>query len=195
MEKIEKLKNSRRIQVKNLLDYNIFLIGFMGVGKSTVAGELSSQLEMDLVEMDQMIVENSGMAISEIFDKFGEAYFRDIESNMLIDFQKRKQTIVSCGGGVVMRDENSEHMKKNGRIVLLTAKPETIYERVKDSDERPILNNNMSVEYINELMEKRRERYEAVADVTVATDGKDVVQICEEILSKLIALDNQADNA
>ena len=81
-------------------------------------------------------------------------------------------------------------MKKNGRVVLLTAKPETIYERVKDSDERPILNDHMNVEFISSLMDKRKERYEAVADITVATDGKNVTQICEEIISKLIALDN-----
>ena len=74
--------------------------------------------------------------------------------------------------------------------VLLTAKPETIYERVKDSDERPILNDHMNVEFISSLMDKRKERYEAVADITVATDGKNVTQICEEIISKLIALDN-----
>ena len=172
------MKNSRRIQAKSLFDYNIFLIGFMGAGKSTVAGELKDKLEMDRVEMDQMIVENRGMSISEIFDEFGEAYFRNLESNTLIELQKRKQTIVSCGGGVV----------------LLTAKPETIYERVKDSDERPILNGNMNVEYISGLMEKRKERYEAVADVTVSTDGKNVTQICEEIIAKLIALDNEQDN-
>ena len=81
-------------------------------------------------------------------------------------------------------------MKKNGRVVLLTAKPDTIYERVKESEERPILNDHMNVEFISSLMDKRKERYEAVADITVATDGKNVTQICEEIISKLIALDN-----
>ena len=158
------MKNSRRIQAKSLFDYNIFLIGFMGAGKSTIAGELKDKLEMDRVEMDQMIVEKQGMSISEIFDEYGEAYFRNLES--------------------------TDHMKKNGRVVLLTAKPETIYERVKDSDERPILNDHMNVEFISSLMDKRKERYEAVADITVATDGKNVTQICEEIISKLIALDN-----
>ena len=168
----------------------VTLAGRTGAGKSTIAGELKDKLEMDRVEMDQMIVEKQGMSISEIFDEYGEAYFRNLESNTLIEMQKRKQTIVSCGGGVVMREENTDHMKKNGRVVLLTAKPETIYERVKDSDERPILNDHMNVEFISSLMDKRKERYEAVADITVATDGKNVTQICEEIISKLIALDN-----
>ena len=144
---------------------------------------------MERVEMDQLIVESQKMAISDIFATYGEAYFRDLESNTLIDLQKKKQVIVSCGGGVVMRDENTEHMKKNGRVVLLTAEPETIYERVKDSNERPILNNNMNVEFIRGLLEKRKPRYEAVADITVATDGKDAEEICGEIIAKLITLD------
>lgn len=182
-------KNSRKIQAKSLFDYNIFLIGFMGAGKSTVAAELQEKMEMERVEMDQLIVESQKMAISDIFATYGEAYFRDLESNTLIDLQKKKQVIVSCGGGVVMRDENTEHMKKNGRVVLLTAEPETIYERVKDSNERPILNNNMNVEFIRGLLEKRKPRYEAVADITVATDGKDAEEICGEIITKLIALD------
>ncbi len=182
-------KNSRKVQARSLFDYNIFLIGFMGAGKSTVAAELQEKMEMERVEMDQMIVERQGMPISEIFDTYGEAYFRDLESNTLIDLQKQKQMIVSCGGGVVMRDENAAHMKKNGRVVLLTAEPETIFDRVKDSKERPLLNDNMNVEFIRGLLEKRRPFYEAAADITVATDGKDAAEICGEIISKLIALD------
>ena len=187
----EIMKNGRRIMAKNLFDYNIFLIGFMGAGKSTVAGELQDKFEMERVEMDQMIVEKQGMSISDIFDKYGETYFRDLESDTLIELQKKKQTIVSCGGGVVMRPENTDYMKKNGRIVLLTAKPETIYERVKDSTERPILNDNMNVEFISGLLEKRRAKYEAAADITVATDGKNATEICEEIIAKLIAFDKE----
>lgn len=84
-----------------------------------------------------------------------------------------------------MREENTQIMKQCGRIVLLTATPETVYERVKDNTDRPILNNNMNVDYIRSLMEKRRSRYESVADITVATDGKSAEEICEKILSAL----------
>lgn len=183
------VKNSRKIQAKSLFDYNIFLIGFMGAGKSTVADGLEKMLEMERIEMDAMIAKKQGMSIPEIFEEYGEVYFRNLESNMLIELQKKSQAIVSCGGGVVMRPDNAEHMKKHGRVVLLTASPKTIFERVKDSRERPILNNNMNVAFIEELMEKRCEKYLATADVVVETDGKNVVEICEEIISRLIVLD------
>ena len=183
------VKNSRRIQAKALFNYNIFLIGFMGAGKSTVARELKKQLEMNYVEMDQLIVEQRGMAITDIFEEYGETYFRNLESNVLIELQKRKQTIVSCGGGIVVREDNKDHMKKHGRVVLLTATPETVYNRVKDSTERPILNDHMNVDFIAGLQEKRRALYEAAADVTVATDGKNPEEICREIVEKLTQLD------
>lgn len=161
---------------------NIYLIGFMGAGKSTVAKELAAKTGARRIEMDQMIVEQQGMAISEIFEKYGEEHFRDLETKLLRSFLKEENLVVSCGGGSVLRDENARLMKESGRIVLLTAAPETIYERVRHSTERPILNGNMNVAFIRELMEKRRERYETVADQTIATDGKTAAEICREIL-------------
>ena len=163
------VKNSRKIQAKALFNCNIFLIGFMGAGKSTIAKELKRQLEMNYVEMDQLIVDKQGMSISEIFAEYGEVYFRNLECNTLIELQKSKQTIVSCGGGVVIREDNKDHMKKHGRVVLL--------------------NDHMNVDFIAGLQEKRRALYEAAADVTVATDGKNPEEICREIVEKLTQLD------
>lgn len=165
------------------LEENIFLIGFMGAGKSTVAAELERQLHIQRAEMDALIVEREGMAISDIFAEKGETYFRDAETALLKDLTEKKGIIISCGGGAVMRDENAALMKQCGKIVLLTATPETIYERVKDSTDRPILNGNMNVDYIRELMEKRKDRYLAVADVVVATDQKNAEEITREILA------------
>ena len=170
---------------KNLREENIFLIGFMGTGKSTIACELGKMLGCELVDMDQMIVEKQGMPIARIFETYGEDYFRDVESNTLIELQKSTGLLVSCGGGVVVKEENADHMKKSGRVVLLTAQPETIYKRVKDSNTRPILNGNMNVEFIRGLLEKREAKYAAAADITIATDGKTVAQICDEIIAKL----------
>lgn len=175
---------SKKIQSMNLFDHNIFLIGFMGVGKSTISAALQEVFAMEVVEMDQIIAKRNGMSISEIFDTYGEAYFRNEETNLLVDIQSKKNVIVSCGGGVPMREVNVEAMRKSGKIILLKAKPETILDRVKESHDRPLLENNKTVEYIAELMEQRRPKYEAAADIVIETDGKSAYEICEEIIKK-----------
>ena len=178
-------QNSKRIQSRNLFNYNIFLIGFMGAGKSTISDYLKNALAMDVVEMDQCIVERQGMSISDIFETYGEEYFRELETNLLIEMQSQSNVVVSCGGGVPMRERNVVEMKKNGRVVLLTAKPETILERVKDNHDRPLLENNKTVPFIADLMEKRRAKYEAAADIVIQTDGKTELEICEELIHSL----------
>ncbi len=181
--------SSKRIQARRLFHYNIFLIGFMGAGKTAISDYLNTFFAMDVVEMDQIIAQREGMSISDIFEVHGEQYFRDAETDLLVEMQTRNNVVISCGGGTPMRECNVAEMKKNGRVVLLTARPETIYERVKDSHDRPLLENNKTVSYIAELMEKRREKYEAAADIIIETDGKTEVGICEELIQRLIAID------
>ena len=167
------------------LSYNIVLIGFMGTGKSTIARKLGYLYKMDVVEMDEEIARRQGMSIADIFEIQGEEYFRNLETGLLRKLKARGGCVVSCGGGAVLREENVALMKENGRVVLLTATPRTVYGRVKDNTRRPILNGNMNEEYIAALMEARRGKYEAAADVVIATDGKDIGQICGEIASFL----------
>lgn len=164
---------------------NIMLIGFMGAGKTTVSRELSKMTGRREIDMDAYIVDREGMAIKDIFDKYGEEYFRKKETESLLEIMDMDELIVSCGGGVVAKDENVEHMKNRGVIVLLTATPQTILERVKNSTDRPILNGNMNIEFITELMNKRKDRYLSVADVIVETDDKSVFDICTEIMDKI----------
>lgn len=166
------------------LDQHIFLIGFMGCGKSTCAACLCRMTGAEQIEMDQEIVKRQGMEITEIFRVHGEEYFRDLETDLIKEIGNMEPMVVSCGGGTVLREENVALMKAAGRIVLLTAEPETVFDRVKGSADRPVLNGNMNLSYIKELMEARRPRYEAAADAAVATDGRTAEEICEEILEQ-----------
>lgn len=176
---------SKKIQSMNLFNCNVFLIGFMGAGKSTISSALQEVFAMEVVEMDQIIAERNGMSISEIFETYGEEYFRQQETKLLVDIQDKKNVIVSCGGGVPMREVNVEAMRKSGKVILLKAKPETILDRVKESHDRPLLENNKNVDFIGNLMEQRRPKYEAAADIVIETDGKSAYEICEEIIKKV----------
>ena len=182
-------RNSKMIQARKLFDYNIVLIGFMGAGKTSISEYLKTLFAMDVIEMDQIIAEREGMSIPDIFEVHGEQYFRDLETNLLIEMQARKNVVISCGGGTPLRECNVVEMKKNGRVVLLTASPETIFDRVKDSHDRPVIENNKNVPFIADLMEKRRAKYEAAADIVINTDGKSIIEVCEELVQKLLAMD------
>ena len=166
--------------------HNIFLIGFMGVGKSTIAKILAKELQMELVEMDETIEAESGMSINAIFEQYGEQHFRNLESALVEHIAQKGGAVVSCGGGAVLREQNVQRMKESGEIIFLSATPETIYERVKHSTKRPLLNGNMNVEYIASLMERRRVAYEGAADKVISTDGKYKSQIVDEIVDNFL---------
>ena len=159
--------------MENNTEKNLFMIGFMGCGKSTMARLLAAETGRELVEMDETIEAEQGMKITEIFEKYGEAYFRDLETALIRRIADKGGAIVSCGGGAVLREENVEAMRANGTILYLAATPETIYERVKDKTTRPLLNGNMNVAYISSLMEKRMPMYEKAADIVLHVDGKE----------------------
>lgn len=164
---------------------NLFLIGFMGAGKSSVSAGLGRMLGREVVEMDQRIAAQEGMSIPELFAQKGEPYFRACETALLKSFAQGAPRIVSCGGGVPLREENVVAMRESGTVVLLTASPEVILERVKDSDERPLLQGHKDVSYIAVLMEQRRPRYEAAADITVDTSHLNIEEVCRQVLRQV----------
>lgn len=167
------------------IDCNLALIGFMGSGKTTISNTLSKITGFKEIDVDKYIEHKAGMAISEIFAKHGEEYFRKLETEALRELQGRKGQIISCGGGAVLKDENVDILKSNSIIVRLEATPETIFERVKDTTTRPLLNDNMCLERVVELMSAREPRYSSVADVTVNVDVNSRVLVCYDLLKKL----------
>lgn len=175
----------------DLNNNNIMLIGFMGTGKTTVSKALHKETKLPEVDMDAYIVAHEGITINEIFEKYGETEFRRIETVCLKEIMERTGQIVSCGGGAVLKEENITCMKEHGLIVLLTATPETVYKRVQNSTDRPILNGNMNIGFIASLMEKRKTRYLEVADLIIETDDRSVLDITKEIITKIEEFDKK----
>ena len=162
----------------------LFLIGFMGAGKSAVSARLHKCHGMELLEMDQEIEKREQKKIPEIFREQGEAYFRQAETALLKELQGKNGLVISCGGGAALREENVKLMRAAGKVVMLSARPETILKRVAGNEDRPLLQGRKTAEGIRELMEQRKARYEAAADLTVDTDEKSVEEICKEILCR-----------
>lgn len=165
---------------------NIILIGFMGCGKSTVGIRLSYRLRRTLLDTDKLIEKEEKRTISEIFAQDGEEYFRQLETKCLQKMiQTEKNQIISVGGGLPIREENHALLRQLGMVVYLRAKPETIYERLKNDTARPLLQGDNPQEKIRTLMEQRAPIYEKAADVLIDVDEKDFDRILDEITEKL----------
>ncbi len=166
---------------------NIILEGFMGSGKSTVAEIISDKLDLELLDTDEAIVEAEGRSISDIFDSDGEEAFRDMETALLETAcsEHFREMVFSLGGGMPIRQENRDLLKKLGRVVYLRTSPETVYERVKDDTKRPLLRGEDPLGKIKKMQSERSDKYEAVADVIIDTDNMDPAAIADKIIELL----------
>lgn len=164
---------------------NIAFIGMMGSGKTTVAQELNNVLaDYTLVDIDGQIEKSSGKKISEIFLKFGELRFRELETNKIKEFVKGKNQIISFGGGAFENELNRKIILENCLTLYLKASPEEIYTRIKNETHRPLLAKNFSIERISEILKNREVNYKK-ADIIIDTDNKTPYDIVVEILGVL----------
>lgn len=167
---------------------NIYFTGFMGSGKTSASKRLCALSGANWIDTDDEIERVTGKTISQIFAEDGEENFRQTETEVLRNIASLDDiTVVSCGGGLVLRDENVNIMQNSGSVIYLSANPETIYEHVRYSHNRPLLEGNMNPEYIGKLLDKRLPFYERAADYSIITDGKDIDQIASEIYSIFFA--------
>jgi shikimate kinase len=160
------------------------MAGFMGTGKSRIGWELSRRLQLTFVDTDRVIERVSCMRITDIFEIYGEQVFRDYETEIVKRCVRLDEVIVSTGGGTVVRDENRALLKARGPVVVLTASPETVLKRTR-RHRRPLLEQGDPLERIRELMQRRASAYDDVAAFKVSTDGRDSVDVVEEIVEKL----------
>ncbi len=154
----------------------------MGTGKTVVGNIIASQLNREFIDMDGEIEKREGSSISDIFATHGEKHFRDIETQMAKTLAMKEEVVISTGGGVVLRRENIDCFKTNGIIVCLMATPETIYNRTKDSDDRPLLKVPNPEKRIEELLSYRMPFYKN-ADFVIQTDGLSPYDVAWQIIS------------
>jgi shikimate kinase len=152
----------------------IYLIGFMGSGKSTVGKRLALRLNYSYVDMDKTIEEESGMTIREIFKKKGEDEFRRIEHKLILKTVKMNNVVVSTGGGVPCFFDNMDIINMNGISIYLKMTPEELLKRLKGSKyERPLIRDLSTDEMANYIKEKLREREPNYLKSKYIMDGKD----------------------
>ena len=167
---------------------NIVLIGMSGVGKSTVGKYISKEMNMDFLDTDDIIVSNMGKDIDYIFSTYGEKYFRELEKMIINILSKKKNIVISTGGGIILNPINVEKLKKNGIIYFLKGSVETLYHNInlsKDSKEqRPLLDENNLKNSIEKIYNKRENLYLSSGDYIIYVDGKNVEEIGDEIIQK-----------
>lgn len=162
----------------------IYIVGFMGTGKSTVGKLIAEKLNKKFIEMDELIEERESQKIKNIFAKKGEAYFRTLEHELLKEISMKIGLVVSCGGGLVCNEKNLSLAKKTGTVISLMASPSIIYERTKNNEDRPLLNVDKPLDKIKELLDKRLSFYNR-AHYVINTEGKLPEKISEEIINLL----------
>lgn len=157
---------------------NIILVGYMGCGKSTIGRKAARALEYQFLDTDSVIEEEEGMSIAKLFERKGETYFREKETELLrrlIGGPKGK--IIATGGGLPIKEENAALLKELGTVIYLKPKIDTLVERLSGDKVRPLLRNTDIREKVETMMAIRGPVYEAVADTVLETDGMSFYQI------------------
>ena len=165
---------------------NIIVTGFMATGKSSVGRALAARLGYAFVDLDTLIEGEAGMPISQIFATQGEDRFRSMESRMVEQAARRDACVIATGGGAILNPRNLEALKRSGVVIALTAKPETILERLGTGEDRPMLWGGETPERIRFLLAERAPVY-AKADLCVDTTERSIPQVVDHILGALRA--------
>ena len=163
---------------------NIYLIGMMGSGKSTLGKSLSEKIQKPFIDLDSEIEKATGKSITEIFDIDGEEQFRKMETKQLKQYS---ESIVACGGGIVLKDENREFINENGIAILLLATMGELTQRLSASNNRPLLADDNMEEALTKLWMERLIDYLDTADFSIETNGKTPEQLTDEILIQIIS--------
>ncbi|MEA2022122.1 MAG: shikimate kinase [Candidatus Caldatribacteriota bacterium] len=166
------------------MKHNIYITGFMGTGKSVVGKVLAKKTGKIFIDMDRAIKDRQGSSIADIFSKWGETHFRKLETNLLKELMQRDDLVVATGGGTLLSGENVQLINQGSRIICLLADPMVIYQRIKESNKRPLLNKRDKLEEIKYFLEKRKAQYNQFT-WQVDTSKLTVEEVADEIINIL----------
>lgn len=168
---------------------NVFLIGPMGAGKTTVGRRLAPALGLHFYDTDEVIIAKTGVDIATIFDIEGEAGFRERESRVLDELSQRSGVVVATGGGSVLLPENREYLKTRGRVVYLTVPLDLQLKRTRQALNRPLLKTENPRERLIALQKEREPLYRSIADIVIDTSANDSRRLVRELLERLSTQD------
>lgn len=160
---------------------NIYLVGLMGAGKSTVGKQLARRLRLNFYDSDRVIVEKTGVPIATIFEIEGEEGFRDRETQVLEELSQYSGCVIATGGGSLMRPENVEIIKQNGQLVYLRASAEKLYARIKHDKARPLMQTDNPLQTLRDLLSGREPTYLSASDIVIRTANQKVGVVLHRI--------------
>ena len=164
---------------------NIYLVGLMGAGKSTVGRWLARRLKLRFLDSDQEIERRCGVKIPVVFEIEGEAGFRTREAQVIAELVALDHIVLATGGGAVLSPTNRQRLAERGFVIYLRARPEHLYERVRHDRNRPLLAAADPLARLRELYLERDPLYQAVADLVVETGSQGVQALARQLLDKL----------
>ncbi len=164
---------------------NIFLVGPMGAGKSTIGRQLARELRYEFVDSDREIEERTGVDIPFIFDMEGEAGFRRREARMIDELTRRSGIVLATGGGAVLDPENRRHLASRGTVIYLRTSVDQQLARTARDKKRPLLQTEDPRARLEDLLREREPLYRSLADIVVETDGRSVRDVVRELVRLL----------
>jgi len=164
---------------------NVFLVGLMGVGKSTIGKRVAKRLRKTFVDSDKEVEGRTGAGIELIFDIEGEEGFRKRESDMIDELTSRDGVVLATGGGAILLPENRERLSTRGRVVYLKAPVEVLARRMADDRKRPLLQNSDLQEKLQTLQDEREPFYLEISDVIIMTDDLPLKHVVNRVLESL----------
>ena len=170
---------------------NIALIGFMGTGKTAVGKSLAEKLGRSFTELDLLIEQKAGKSVADIFRQDGETAFRELEIEVTGEVARGKNSVIACGGGIILNAINIERLRKSARMVYLTASPSVILKRVAaEEGQRPLLEVDNPALVVTEMLSFRKPFYERAADIRIDTSKLEINAVAEQIIGELKDYEN-----